>query len=116
MFVPITKKNMQQPPVSVLHFKLNLHAPLFASQIMSRSTAQQNWNTPVPTPITSRTGPISVILSTPQSTPYIPKTQQCTPYAPAISTQSKVLHSGCGQNDGSSDYTPHIHLCNPPFH
>ena len=115
MFVPVTKTTVSQPPVSVLHSDLNPHAPLFTSQTMSRSTAQQNWNTPVPTPIISRNGPINVTSSTPHSIPYIPPTtQHSTPYAPAISTYSEIYHSGCGQNDGSSVYTPHVHFCNPP--
>ena len=60
MLVPITKTTLSQPPVPVLHSDPNSHAPLFTSQSISRSTAKQNWNTPVLTPTTSRNAPIDV--------------------------------------------------------
>ena len=44
MFVLLTKTTVSQPPVPVLHSDLNSHTPLFTSQTMSRSTAQQNWS------------------------------------------------------------------------
>ena len=75
---------------------------------------QQNWKTPVSIPITSRNAPIGVTSCTLHSIQYIPSTtQDTTPYAPAISTISEIFHSGCGKNDDSSVYTPHVHFCNP---
>ena len=117
MFVPLTKTTVSQPPVPVFHSDLNSHTLLFTSQTMSRSTAQQNWNTPVPTPITSKNAPIGVTSCTSHSIPNIPTTQHSTPYASAISTYSEIFHSGCGQKDGSSVYTPNVHFCNttPPI-
>ena len=94
MFVLLTKTTVSQPPVPVLHSDLNSHTPLFTSQTMSRSTAQQNWITPVPTPITSRNAPIGVTSCTSYSIRNIPTTQHNTPYASAISTYSELFHSG----------------------
>ena len=90
---------------------------MFKSQTLPRSTVQQNWNTPVSTPPTTRNAPISVsvTLCTTHCFPYIPTTQHSTAYPTAILINCELFHSGCGQNDDSSVYTPHVHFCKPPL-